>query len=86
MGKEIKLNPNQKNQQNININPEDLEDVVCNKCECQTFEPVMLFKKLSAVLSPTGKETLVPLQVYKCTDCGHINSGFLPKSHPDKSE
>ena len=67
-------------------NPEDLEDVVCNKCECQTFEPVMLFKKLSAVLSPTGKETLVPLQVYKCTDCGHINSGFLPKSHPDKSE
>ena len=28
MGKEIKMNPNQQNQQNININPDDLEDVI----------------------------------------------------------
>ena len=82
MGKEIKMDPNQQNQQNININPEDLEDVLCEKCECQTFEPAMLFKKLSAVLSPSGKETLVPLQIYKCTECAHINEGFLPKMPP----
>ena len=77
------MNPNQQQgQQNININPDDLEDVLCEKCETQTFEPAMLFKKLSAVLSPSGKETLVPLQIYKCTDCGHINEGFLPKMPP----
>ena len=45
MGKEINMNPGQ--QQQIKLNPNDLEDVVCEKCENQTFEPVFLFKKLS---------------------------------------
>ena len=68
---------------NININPNDLVDVVCEKCGCQTFQPVFLFKKLSAVLSPTGKDTMVPLQTYRCTECKHINKEFLPKDKPD---
>ncbi len=80
MGKEIKMNQNNMNQQQqIKLNPDDLEDVVCEKCECQTFEPVFLFKKLSAVLAPTGRDTLVPMQTYKCTECGHMNKDFLPK-------
>ena len=79
MGKEIKMNPENSNAQNININPNDLEDVVCNKCECQTFEQIFLFKKISAVLSPTGKQTLIPLQTYRCTKCGNMNDEFLPK-------
>jgi hypothetical protein len=81
MAKEINLNANR--QPGLNINPNDLEDMVCSKCECQTFEPVFLFKKLSAVMSPTGKETLIPLQVYRCTECGHIEEGFLPKDQPN---
>ena len=65
---------------NVNINPKDLEDVVCDKCGCQSFTPVMLFKRLSAVLSPNGQKALFPLEVYKCTDCGHINEEFLPQN------
>ena len=79
MGKEIKMNQNEQAGANININPEDLEDVVCDKCENQTFEMVLMFKKLSAILSPSGKESLIPLQVYRCAECTHINDGFLPK-------
>ena len=80
MGKEINMNQ----QQQLNINPDDLTDVLCNKCSNQTFTQVFLFKKLSAVLSPTGKESLIPLQVYRCTECGHINEGFLPKDNPNE--
>jgi hypothetical protein len=85
MSKTINLNPNQgqQAQQQLNINPNDLEDMLCEKCECQTFAPAFLFKKLSAVMSPSGKDTLIPLQIYKCTDCGHINEGFLPKDQPN---
>ena len=36
--------------------------------------------KISAVLSPTGKESMIPLQIYKCDKCGHINKEFLPKA------
>ena len=81
MGKEIKMNTNK-----VNINPNDLEDVVCDKCKSQCFEPTFLFKKLSAVLSPTGQETMVPLQIYRCADCGHINDIFLPKTPELKNE
>ena len=85
MGKEINLNRDQQGL-NVNINPNDLEDVVCEECGSQCFEPTFLFKKLSAVLSPTGKETLIPLQIYRCQDCGHINSAFLPKQDPTLGE
>ena len=69
----------QMNTSKVQINPNDLEDVVCDKCGSQCFEPTFLFKRLSAVLSPTGQETMVPLQIYRCADCGHINDMFLPK-------
>ena len=74
----------QQGQPNVNINPEDLEDVFCDECGNQTFEPVFLFKSLSAVLSPSGQKSLIPLQLYKCTDCGHINNEFIPKNGGEK--
>ena len=82
MGKEINMNPSQ-GQAQVQISPSDLTDVMCDKCDNQTFAPAFMFKKLSAILSPTGKESLIPLQVYACTKCGHINEGFLPKENPN---
>jgi DNA-directed RNA polymerase subunit RPC12/RpoP len=76
MGKEINMNQNPQ----VQINPQDLEDVVCDKCGGQMFAPVMLFKKISAVLSPNGQKALFPLEVYKCDGCGHINDEFLPQN------
>tara|TARA_R100001015_G_C4429373_1_gene27116 strand:- start:39 stop:290 length:252 start_codon:yes stop_codon:yes gene_type:complete len=70
----------------VNINPNDLEDITCDKCGSQCFQPVFLFKKLSAVLSPTGVENIIPMQLYRCADCGHINEAFLPKDVEIKSE
>ena len=71
-------------EQKININASDLEDVVCEKCGCQVFIPAFLFKKISAVLSPSGKESLFPLNVFKCNDCGHINKDFIPNQDGKK--
>ena len=42
-------------QPQVKINPEDLTDVLCEKCGGQVFVPAFLFKKVSAVLSPNGK-------------------------------
>jgi len=81
MGKEVNMNASK-----VNINPNDLEDVVCDKCQSQMFEPIFLFKKLSAVLSPTGTENIIPMQIYRCADCKHINDMFLPKQAEIKSE
>ena len=79
MGKEINLNNGQPNT-NVNVNPDDLTDVFCNECGNQTFAPAFLFKKLSAVLSPNGKASMVPLQIFKCDKCNNINEEFIPNN------
>ena len=48
----------------------------CDKCENQTFKQSLLLRKLSALVSPNGQETLVPVQVFACESCGHVNSEF----------
>jgi len=70
-------------QPQLNINPSDLTDVVCESCGNQTFEMIFMFKKLSAVLSPSGKDTMIPLQTYRCMECKTIGKEFLPKDKPD---
>ena len=52
---------------------------VCEKCENDTFVQVYQMRKLSALLSPTGTEAMIPIQVFACAKCNHINKGFLPK-------
>jgi len=51
----------------------------CESCENETFVQVYQMRKLSALLSPTGQEAMIPVQVFACAKCGHINKGFLPK-------
>ena len=62
----------------VNINPDDLVDVVCEKCGNGLFIQSFFLKKLSALVSPTGQEAVIPLQVYSCGNCGHINSKLNP--------
>ena len=64
---------------NINVNLDQCDDVVCESCGNPTFRQVVMFKKLSAVYSPSGKASLIPLQVFECSECGHVNDEFIPK-------
>ena len=66
-------------QPQINIDLSQTTAEVCEKCENDTFVQVYKMRKLSALLSPAGKESMIPLQVFACTKCGHINAGFRPK-------
>ncbi len=50
--------------------------IKCEKCENQTFKQSLLLRKLSALVSQNGQETLVPVQVFACEKCGHVNSEF----------
>ena len=50
--------------------------IKCDKCENQTFKQSLLLRKLSALVSPNGQETLVPVQVFACEKCGNVNSEF----------
>ena len=62
------------NNQTININPNDATDVVC-ECGSMYYVPVFHIKRISALLSPTGQVALIPVQVFKCFDCGLVFEG-----------
>ena len=55
---------------NLDLDPSDLPSVTCSKCEGERFSPTFIIKKVSAFQSPTGEEILVPIQLYKCDECG----------------
>ena len=57
---------------NININPDDLQDIKCESCGDEFFSHSFMIKKLSAFQSPTGKAMMMPLQVFRCDDCGEV--------------
>ena len=68
---------NQQPQMNIDFSQTTAE--ICEKCENDTFVQVYRMRKLSKLLSPTGQETMIPIQVFSCAKCGYINKGFQPK-------
>ena len=50
--------------------------VKCEKCENSTFKQTLLIRKLSALVAPNGQETVIPVAVFACEKCGHVNSEF----------
>jgi len=64
----------QEPQQQIDITKTN--EIVCEKCKNDTFEQTLMLRKLSAIVSPTNQETIVPVQVFDCKKCGHVNTEF----------
>ena len=44
----------------------------CQKCDNPIFIQGYVIKKVSAIVSPTGKEMIAPVQVFNCGNCGEI--------------
>ncbi len=61
----------------MQINPTSLDDVQCDKCGNFTFMRVQLMKRMPAVISPTGKEAFMPMDVFACVACNHVNERFI---------
>lgn len=67
------------NTHNINLDISQTSSVVCEKCGNNHFQQVLLIRKASGFLTGTGKPTYVPIPVFACTKCSHVNAEFSPK-------
>jgi predicted nucleic acid-binding Zn ribbon protein len=74
------INPTNQPKQKIQLDINQTTNVTCSACNGMFFEPVLMFKKVSALLSPTGKEAILPIESYACKNCGNINKEFLPNN------
>ena len=71
-----------KKQANVQVDLTQADTVLCEKCSNGLFIQSFFLKKISALMSPTGQEAIIPVQVYSCGNCGHINSKLNPTARP----
>ena len=62
--------------QQPDIDMSKTNEINCEVCLNDTFEQTLLLRKLSAILSPTNQETIIPSAVFACQKCGHVNAEF----------
>ena len=59
------------------IDLRDCETVKCENCGGIYFKEILILKKVSK-LQGAPMDQNVPVPVFRCDDCGHINAGFNP--------
>ena len=64
------------NNNQMRVNPLDLPNVECEKCENIFYDKVTIIKKVSKLLTGSATDELVPIETYVCTECSHINKEF----------
>jgi hypothetical protein len=52
--------------------------IECDKCKGQVFKEVTLIRKVSRFITNTPQDTMVPVPVFACHKCDHVNDEFLP--------
>ena len=78
------LTDKKQQQANVQLDLNQAETVLCEKCSNGLFIQSFFLKKISALMSPTGQEAIIPVQVYSCGNCGHINSKLNPTARPSE--
>ena len=48
------------------------QNIVCPKCGSKLFKEVVALKRISPLVSPTGKEEIIPIPMFACIQCGEI--------------
>lgn len=66
-------------QQNLNVDISQTTPVLCEECSGTYFDQALVIRKVSGLLTGQSKPGFVPIPVFKCCKCGHVNTEFLPK-------
>ena len=66
------------------ISIEDTETIQCEECGNASFIQSFFLKRISPLVSPTGKEAIVPIQVFACGNCGTIPKNMMSQIQPSE--
>ena len=76
-------------QPQLNIDLSQTTEETCESCGHSVFTQAYKMRKLSALLSPTGQESMIPIQVFVCAKCDNMrhkppfsNSGSVLQRQP----
>jgi len=73
-------------QQQVKVDLSQAETTKCEHCGNYLFIKSSIIKRLSALVSPTGEEALIPIEVYSCGNCGKVPKTMLQGSGIEEEE
>ena len=68
--------PGPQGQTQMNVNFSQTTPIKCDKCGNTTFKQTMMLRRVSRLISPTGQEAIIPVAVFACEKCNHVNEEF----------
>jgi uncharacterized Zn finger protein len=73
-------------EQQLNISLDKTTGLSCDECGNEIFQEGVMLRKASRFLTGTAQDAMIPIQVFACSKCGHVNEEFLPLQLRNKSE
>ena len=70
----------QPQQAQVKVDLKQAETMKCEYCGNYLFISSTIIKRISPLVSPTGEEALVPIDVYSCGNCGRVPKSMLAGS------
>ena len=62
----------------LNVSLDKTLPIVCDECGNETFTEAVILREVSRFLTGQMQDGLVPIPVFACTKCGHVNDKFMP--------
>ncbi len=69
--------PGQQPQAQVQVDLTKADTIKCDDCGNYLFIQSNVIKRISPIMSPTGQEAIVPVQVYSCGNCGKVPKMFI---------
>ena len=61
------------------LNIKDTESLKCDACGNYSFIKSYFIRRVSPLMSPTGQEALIPIEVFACGNSGKVPDKMIPK-------
>ena len=69
------MKPIKKPQKQIKM--EDTESLICDACGNYTFIKSYFIRRVSPLMSPSGQEAMIPIEVFACGNCGAVPKNMM---------
>jgi uncharacterized Zn finger protein len=62
----------------LNVSLDKTTPITCDECGNTTFTESVILREVSKFLTGQMQDGVIPIPVFSCTSCGHVNEKFMP--------
>jgi uncharacterized Zn finger protein len=62
----------------LNVDISKTVAIHCEECGNETFTEAVILREVSRFLTGQMQDGIIPIPVFACQKCGHVNEKFLP--------